>query len=99
MEFQLLDVAKMVRRIAARITAGQINEVQHAGIVSICAPIFRDTRKQVSVKRQPLLRSCIFTEESRVKILSQFGGRAITVQPKPSILIQDESMSAVRARS
>ena len=40
-EFQLFHVAKMIRSITCRITAGEINKVQHARVMSIGAPIFR----------------------------------------------------------
>src|SRR5579864_356754 len=97
-EFQLLHVAKMIRSITCRITAGEINKVQHARVVSIGAPIFRDACEQVSVKGQPLLRSRILTEKGWVKVLGQLRRRAIPVEPKPSVLIKNQRVSGRSAR-
>src|SRR5437762_11445048 len=76
MKFEFSHVAEMVRCSACGIAAGEIHKVEHGGILAVRAPVLRKAREQVGVKGQPLLRSRILAEQSRVEFLGEFGGGA-----------------------
>ena len=99
MKFEFSHVAEMVRCSACGIAAGEIHKVEHGGILAVRAPVLRKAREQVGVKGQPLLRSRILAEQSRVEFLGEFGGGAVPIQPEPAVFVQDQCVSRLCTRS